>query len=178
MDKINQENLSLNFPEKLSNDKHDESGDIELKDLTEVDIFSSKYGFDDAFVEKMSNPKTKWNEKKQAFDNLTECTDQSRIKYIKNTDRSNFIDMVKKLLKQPNINVVHSIINALNNLSLALTTNFFEAKELFSILLNYLKEKKENIINSLINCLCNFSLYITDTIINEKLINYANTKNL
>ena len=178
MDKINQENLSLNFQEKLSNDKHDESGDIELKDLTEVDIFSSKYGFDDAFVEKMLNPKTKWNEKKQAFDNLTECTDQSRIKYIKNTDRSNFIDMVKKLLKQPNINVVHSIINALNNLSLALTTNFFEAKELFSILLNYLKEKKENIINSLINCLCNFSLYITDIIINEKLINYANAKNL
>ena len=178
MDKINQENLSLNFQEKLSNDKHDESGDIELKDLTEVDIFSSKYGFDDEFVEKMLNPKTKWNEKKQAFDNLTECTDQSRIKYIKNTDRSNFIDMVKKLLKQPNINVVHSIINALNNLSLALTTNFFEAKELFSILLIYLKEKKENIINSLINCLCNFSLYITDTIINEKLINYANVKNL
>ena len=178
MNKINQENLSLNFQGKLSNDKHDESGDIELKDLTEVDIFSSKYGFDDEFVEKMLNPKTKWNEKKQAFDNLTECIDQSRIKYIKNTDRSNFIDMVKKLLKQPNINVVHSIINALNNLSLALTTNFFEAKEFFSILLIYLKEKKENIINSLINCLCNFSLYITDTIINEKLINYANVKNL
>ena len=178
MNKTIQENLCSNYQENQTNNKNDESGDIEFKDLTEVDIFSSKYGFDDTFVEKMLNPKTKWNEKKQAFDNLTDCTDQSRIKYIKNTDRSNFIDMVKKLLKQPNINVVHSIINSLNNLSLALTTNFFEAKELFSILLNYLKEKKENIINSLINCLCNFSLYITDNIINDKLINYANAKNL
>ena len=178
MNKNIQEDLSSNCQEKKSNNIYDESGDLEFKDLTEVDIFSSKYGFDDSFVEKMLNPKTKWNEKKQAFDNLTECTDQSRLKYIKNTDRSNFIDMVKKLLKQPNINVIHSIINALNNLSLALTTNFGESKELFSILLNYLKEKKENIINSLINCLCNFSLYITDNIINDKLINYANVKNL
>ena len=86
--------------------------------------------------------------------------------------------MVKKLLKQPNINVVHAIINALNNLSLGLTNNLFEAKELFSILLHYLKEKKENIISSLINCLCNFSLYITDAILSEKLIAYANVKNL
>ena len=178
MNKNIQEDLSSNYQEKKSNNIYDESGDLEFKDLTEVDIFSSKYGFDDSFVEKMLNPKTKWNEKKQAFDNLTECTDQSRLKYIKNTDRSNFIDMVKKLLKQPNINVIHSIINALNNLSQALTTNFCESKELFSILLNYLKEKKENIINSLINCLCNFSLYITDNIINDKLINYANVKNL
>ena len=105
MNKNIQEDLSSNCQEKKSNNIYDESGDLEFKDLTEVDIFSSKYGFDDSFVEKMLNPKTKWNEKKQAFDNLTECTDQSRLKYIKNTDRSNFIDMVKKLLKQPNINV-------------------------------------------------------------------------
>ena len=180
MNKNKQENLSTNNfnQESLSNTRQEESGDIELKDLTEIDIFSSKYGFDDIFIEKMLNPNTKWNEKKQAFDGLTISTDPSRIKYIKNTDRSNFIDMVKKLLKQPNINVVHAIINALNNLSLGLTNNFFEAKELFSILLNYLKEKKENIINSLINCLCNFSVYITDTILSEKLIAYANVKNL
>ena len=174
MNKNYQENNDSNF----SNKNSDESGDIELKDHTEIDIFSSKYGYDDSFVEKMLKPETKWNEKKQAFDDLAQSIDPEKIKYIKNTDRSYFIEMVKKLLKQPNINVVHSIINALNNLALGLTNNFFEAKDLFPYLLYYLKEKKESIINSLINCLSNFSLYMTDNIITEKLMNYCSGKNL
>ena len=169
-----------NFSEEgnLSSKNKDDSGDIELKDLTDIDIFSSKYGFDDAFIDKMLKPECKWNEKKTAFDNLAKCTEPTKIAHIKNTDRTNFNEMVKKLLKQPNINVVHSIINALNNLALGLNNNYTEAKDLFPYLLVYLKEKKESIINSLINCLSNFSLFINDAIINEKLINYCSKKNL
>ena len=180
MNKNKQENIFSNFvnESKISNENLDQSGDIELKDLTEIDIFSSKYGFDETFVEKMLKPECKWNEKKKAFDDLAKCTEPTKIKYIKNTDRSYFIDMVKKLLKQPNINVVHSIITALNNIALGLKTNFIEAKDLFPYLLNYLKEKKENIINSLLNCLSDFSLFMNDNIISEKLINYCSGKGL
>ena len=172
--------ISSNFSEEgnLSSKNIDESGDIELKDLTEIDIFSSKYAFDDLFTEKMLKPECKWNEKKKAFDDLTKFTEPTKITNIKNTDRTNFNEMVKKLLKQPNINVVHSIINALNNLALGLNNNYTEAKDLFPYLIVYLKEKKESIINSLINCLSNFSLFMNDAVINEKLINYCSGKNL
>ena len=166
---------------KLSSEnleEHDESGDIYIKDATEIDIFSKTYGFDEEFVDKMLNKDCKWKDKKEAFDNFTKFTSQSKIKSIKNTDRTYFIEMVKKLLKEPNINVVHSIINALNNLSLGLNSNFFESKDLFSYLIVFLKEKKESFINSLILCLCNFSLYIGDNIINEKLLNYYSGKSL
>ena len=176
----NQENFFPNISNQrnLTNINQNNSEDIELKDLTEIDIFSYKYGFDDTFIEKMLKPDCKWNEKKKAFDDLTKLTEPGKIKYIKNTDRTNFIEMIKKLLKQPNINVVHSIINALNNLSLLLKNNFTEAKDLYPNLLIYLKEKKESIINSLIECLSNFSLFMNDSIINEKLITYCSNKHL
>ena len=176
----NQENFFPNISNQrnLTNINQNNSEDIELKDLTEIDIFSNKYGFDDSFIEKMLKPDCKWNEKKKAFDDLTKLTEPGKIKYIKNTDRTNFIEMIKKLLKQPNINVVHSIINALNNLSLLLKNNFTEAKDLYPNLLIYLKEKKESIINSLIECLSNFSLFMNDSIINEKLITYCSNKHL
>ena len=176
----NQENTFAIFKnqENISNINQDNSGDIELKDLTEIDIFSIKYGFDDTFIEKMLKPDCKWNEKKKAFDDLAKLVEPGKIKNIKNTDRTNFNEMVKKLLKQPNINVVHSIINALNNLSLVLKNNFTEAKDLYPYLLIYLKEKKESIINSLIDCLSNFSLFMTDSVINEKLIIYCSEKHL
>ena len=176
----NQENFFPNISNQrnLTNINQNNSEDIELKDLTEIDIFSNKYGFDDSFIEKMLKPDCKWNEKKKAFDDLTKLTEPGKIKYIKNTDRTNFIEMIKKLLKQPNINVVHSIINALNNLSLLLKNNFIEAKDLYPNLLIYLKEKKESIINSLIECLSNFSLFMTDSVINEKLITYCSNKHL
>ena len=176
----NQEKFFPNIANQrnLTNINQNNSEDIELKDLTEIDIFSNKYGFDDSFIEKMLKPDCKWNEKKKAFDDLTKLTEPGKIKYIKNTDRTNFIEMIKKLLKQPNINVVHSIINALNNLSLLLKNNFTEAKDLYPNLLIYLKEKKESIINSLIECLSNFSLFMTDSVINEKLITYCSNKHL
>ena len=164
------------IPENLEG--HDESGDICIKDATEIDIFSKTYGFDEEFVDKMLNKDCKWKDKKEAFDNFAKFTSQSKIKTIKNTDRTYFIEMVKKLLKEPNINVVLSIINALNNLSLGLNSNFFESKDLFSYLIVFLKEKKESFINSLIVCLCNFSLFIGDNIINEKLLNYYSGKPL
>ena len=161
-----------------NSEEHDESGDIYIKDATEIDIFSKTYGFDEEFVDKMLNKDCKWKDKKEAFDNFAKLTSQSKIKTIKNTDRTYFIEMVKKLLKEPNINVVLSIINALNNLSLGLNSNFFESKDLFSYLIVFLKEKKESFINSLIVCLCNFSLFIGDNIINEKLLNYYSGKTL
>ena len=161
-----------------NSEEHDEPGDIYIKDATEIDIFSKTYGFDEEFVDKMLNKDCKWKDKKEAFDNFTKLTSQSKIKTIKNTDRTYFIEMVKKLLKEPNINVVLSIINALNNLSLGLNSNFFESKDLFSYLIVFLKEKKESFINSLIVCLCNFSLFIGDNIINEKLLNYYSGKTL
>ena len=161
-----------------NSEEHDESGDIYIKDATEIDIFSKTYGFDEEFVDKMLNKDCKWKDKKEAFDNFAKLTSQSKIKTIKNTDRTYFIEMVKKLLKEPNINVVLSIINALNNLSLGLNSNFFESKDLFSYLIVFLKEKKESFINSLIVCLCNFSLFIGDNIINEKLLNYYSGKPL
>ena len=175
MNKYYQENNAQNYP---SNKRSEESEDMDLKDLTEIDIFSKKYGFNEEFVDRMLKPDCKWSEKKEAFDRLTKCTDPTKIKAIKNSDRTYFIEMIKKLLKQPNINVVHSIINALNNLSLGLSHNFFEAKDLFLVLLNFLKEKKESIINSLINCLSNFALIMNDNIINEKFMYYCSGKQL
>ena len=152
------------------------SSKYESENISEIDIFSKKYGFDEKFVDKMLEKDCKWKEKKEAFDNMTKYTDPKNVKSIKNTDRTYFIEMVKKLLKQPNINVIHSIINALNNLCLGLNSNFIEAKDLFSILLNFLKEKKESLIFSLITCLTNFSLIMNDLIINEKLLNYCSGK--
>ena len=148
----------------------------EFENFSEIDIFSKKYGFDEEFVGKMLQKDCKWKEKKDAFDKFTRLTNPCEIKSIKNTDRTYFIEMVKKLLKQPNINVIHSIINALNNLSLGLNSNFIEAKDLFTYLLNFLKEKKESIIISLITCLTNFSINMNDIILNEKLINYCSGK--
>ena len=161
-----------------SNDKNNSKNIIESNNDNneEIDIFTKEYGFDLEFIDKMLNKDCKWKEKKEAFDSLANYTNPSKIKSIKNTNRIYFIEMVKKLLKQPNINVIHSIINALNNLSLGLNTNFIEAKDLFPYLLNFLKEKKETLINSLINCLCSFSLYMNDNILNEKLLNYCSTK--
>lgn len=148
----------------------------EFENFSEIDIFSKKYGFDEEFVGKMLQKDCKWKEKKDAFEKFKRLTNPSQIKSIKNTDRTYFIEMIKKLLKQPNINVIHSIINALNNLSLGLNSNFIEAKDLFTYLLNFLKEKKESIIISLITCLTNFSINMNDIILNEKLINYCSGK--
>ena len=162
------DNKSLINSSKSNKDKSE--------NLLEIDIFSKKYGFDEGFVSKMLKKDCKWKEKKDAFDKLAKYTDPSEINSIKNTDRTFFVEMVKKLLKQPNINVIQSIINALNNLALGLNSNFIEAKDLFTYLLCFLKEKKESIIISLITCLTNFSLYMDDIILNEKLLNYCSGK--
>ena len=169
----------LNENQKVNDFKNLEKSDSQnSNEFYEIDIFSKKYGFDEQFIAKMLNPDCKWKEKKESFDKLTKLTEQSSINSIKNTDRTNFIDMVKKLLKQPNINVNHSIINALNNLSLGLKSDFNEAKDLFPHLLTFLKEKKDSIINSLITCLCHFSFLINDNIINDKLLDYCTKKPL
>ena len=125
-------NMLLGQGDKNSNAK-DEISDIEMNDETEVDIFTKKFGFDDKFIDKMLEPTCKWNKKCEAFDQLTELINPEKFKRkIKNTNRIKFMDMVKKLLKQPNQNVKHSIIKCMGNLAIGLRNNFTsEAKELF-----------------------------------------------
>ena len=123
----------------------EDNGDIVMNDQTEIDVFTKKFGFDDKFVERMLKPECKWKEKKDAFDQLTELLNPEKLKKkIKNTNRLNFMDMVKKLLKQPNQNVKHSIIKCMGNLSLALCNNFtIEAKELFPKFANDIKNNDD-----------------------------------
>ena len=79
----------------------EDNGDIIMNDQNEIDIFTKKFGFDDKFVERMLKPECKWKEKKDAFDQLAELLNPEKLKRkIKNTNRLNFMDMVKKLLKQ------------------------------------------------------------------------------
>ena len=156
----------------------DNDGDVIMTDMTEVDIFTKKFGFDDTFISTMLKKETKWKEKKQAFDTLTELTNPEKLKHIKNTNRFNFVDMVKKLLKEPNINVSHSVINALSNLSVILGNNFTEGRELFSRLVDFFKEKKEPFINSLITCLLNISENLDESTISDMLLKYASSNNL
>ena len=155
-------------------------GDIEMKDETEIDIFTKKFGFDEKFVEKMLKPECKWKEKKEAFDQLTEITNPEKFKRkIKNTNRLNFMDMVKRLLQQPNQNVRHSIIKCMGNLAIGLGNNFTnEAKELFPRIIDNFAINKLAITNDLINTLINFSKLIDDNWVNEAIIKYGTKSNL
>ena len=157
-----------------------ELSDIEMKDETEIDIFTKKFGFDEKFVERMLKPECKWNEKRDSFEQLAELINPENFKRkIKNTNRLNFMDMVKKLLKQPNQNVRHSIIKCIGNLSVGLGNNFtVEAKELFPRIIENLANNKVGIINDLIKTLINFSNIIDDNWVNEALIKYGTKSNL
>ena len=157
-----------------------ELSDIEMKDETEIDIFTKKFGFDEKFVERMLKPDCKWNEKRDSFEQLAELINPEKFKRkIKNTNRLNFMDMVKKLLKQPNQNVRHSIIKCIGNLSVGLGNNFtVEAKELFPRIIENLANSKVGIINDLIKTLINFSNIIDDNWVNEALIKYGTKSNL
>ena len=157
-----------------------ELSDIEMKDETEIDIFTKKFGFDEKFVERMLKPECKWNEKRDSFEQLAELINPEKFKRkIKNTNRLNFMDMVKKLLKQPNQNVRHSIIKCMGNLSVGLGNNFtVEAKELFPRIIENLANNKVGIINDLIKTLINFSNIIDDNWVNEALIKYGTKSNL
>ena len=170
--------------EKTNNNSNknmiEDNGDIVMNDQTEIDIFTKKFGFDDKFVERMLKPECKWKEKKEAFDQLTELLNPEKLnKKIKNTNRLNFMDMVKKLLKQPNQSVKHSIIKCMGNLSLALGNNFtIEAKELFPRIIDNLAINKITVINDLINTLINFSNIIDNNWVNEAIIKYGSKTNI
>ena len=168
--------------EKANNNKNivEENGDIVMNDQTEIDIFTKKFGFDEKFVERMLKPECKWKEKKEAFDQLTELLNPEKLKKkIKNTNRLNFMDMVKKLLKQPNQNVKHSIIRSMGNLSLALGNNFIiEAKELFPRIIENLSINKLTIINDIISTIINFSNIVDNNWINDAIIKYGSQSNL
>ena len=158
----------------------EENGDIVMNDQTEIDIFTKKFGFDDKFVEKMLKPECKWKEKKDAFDQLTELLNPEKLKRkVKNTNRLNFMDMVKQLLKQPNQSVKHSIIRSMGNLCLALGNNFtVEAKELFPRIIENLSINKISIINDIISTLINFSKVIDNNWISEALVKYGSKSNI
>ena len=158
----------------------EENGDIVMNDQTEIDIFTKKFGFDDKFVEKMLKQECKWKEKKDAFDQLTELLNPEKLKRkVKNTNRLNFMDMVKQLLKQPNQSVKHSIIRSMGNLCLALGNNFtVEAKELFPRIIENLSINKISIINDIISTLINFSKVIDNNWISEALVKYGSKSNI
>ena len=158
----------------------EDNGDIVMNDQTEIDIFTKKFGFDDKFVEKMLKPECKWKEKKDAFDQLTELLNPEKLKRkVKNTNRLNFMDMVKQLLKQPNQSVKHSIIRSMGNLCLALGNNFtVEAKELFPRIIENLSINKISIINDIISTLINFSKVIDNNWISEALVKYGSKSNI
>ena len=158
----------------------DDCSDIEMKDETEIDIFTKKTGFDEKFVERMLKPECKWNEKRDAFEELAEIINPEKFKRkIKNTNRLNFMDMVKRLLKQPNQNVRHSIIKCMGNLAIGLGTNFTnEAKELIPIIIENFSCNKIAVTNNLINTLINFSKIIDDNWVSEDLIKYGTKSNL
>ena len=158
----------------------EDNGDIVMNDQTEIDIFTKKFGFDDKLVEKMLKPECKWKEKKDAFDQLTELLNPEKLKRkVKNTNRANFIDMVKQLLKQPNQSVKHSIIRSMGNLCLALGNNFtIEAKELFPRIIENLSINKLSIINDIISTLINFSNIIDNNWVSEALIKYGSKSNI
>ena len=158
----------------------EDNGDIIMNDQNEIDIFTKKFGFDDKFVERMLKPECKWKEKKDAFDQLAELLNPEKLKRkIKNTNRLNFMDMVKKLLKQPNQSVRHSIIKSMGNLSLALGNNFtMEAKELFPRIIENLANNKIAMINDLINTLINFSKIIDNNWVNDAIIKYSSKSNI
>ena len=109
----------------------------------EIDIFTKKNGFDDTFIDYILKPERKWKEKKEMLDNFVKATDPLLIPKIKNTNRNNFNEMLKIMLKDPNINVVNSAINAINNLSCILKDKYNEAKDFMLILLDFFKEKNK-----------------------------------
>ena len=166
--------------EQTNNAGIEENGDIIMDDITgEIDIFTKKFGFDDKFVERMLKPECKWKEKKQSFDRLTELTDPKLNRKIKNTNRINFMDMVKRLLQQPNQNVKHSIIKCVSNFSIVFGNNFTnEAKELFPRLIENFSINKLAIVNDLIITLINMSNIIDDNWVNEAIIKYGSKNNI
>ena len=158
----------------------EENGDIIMNDGTEIDIFTKKLGFDEKFVERMLKPECKWKEKKVAFDQLTEITNPQTLKRkIKNTNRLDFLSMVKRLLQEPNQNVRHSIIRCMGNLAIGLDNNFLiDAKELFPRIIENFSFNKISIVNDLINTLIIFSNIIDDNWVNESIIKYGTKANL
>ena len=138
-----------------------------------IDIFTKKNGFDDSFIDIILKPERKWKEKKEMLDNFVKSTDPIIIPKIKNTNRNNFNDMLKIILKDPNINVVNSAINVINNLCSGLKQNYIEGKDFMIILLEFFKEKNERFSNCLMNTLDNLINYIDDNIINEIMIKYT-----
>ena len=166
---------------KVNNTGMEENGDIIMDDdiTTEIDIFTKKFGFDDKFVERMLKPECKWKEKKEAFDRLTELTDPKLNRKIKNTNRVNFMDMVKRLLQQPNQNVKHSIIKCVSNFSIVFGNNFTnEAKELFPRLIENFSINKLAIVNDLNDTLINLSNIIDDNWVNEAITKYGSKNNI
>ena len=167
--------------EKVNNAGIEENGDIIMDDniTEEIDIFTKKFGFDDKFVERMLKPECKWKEKKVAFDRLTELTEPKLNRKIKNTNRINFMDMVKRLLQQPNQNVKHSIIKCVSNFSIVFGNNFTnEAKEIFPRLIENFSINKLAIVNDLIITLINLSNIIDDNWVNEAIIKYGSKNNI
>ncbi len=142
-------------------------------DDSEVDVFNNKFGYGEKFVEEIMKPERKWKEKKEMFDSFADAISPLKILKIKNTQRIFFIEMIKIMLKDPNINVINSIIVAIGNMAKGLRNDFTEGRDLFSILIEFFKEKKEKFTNDLMSTLESMITYMDESTICDLMMKYT-----
>ena len=181
--------LNKNSKKKLENCLIiNDNNDIEMKNIDfdnnnnnnfneeeEIDIFTKKTSFDEKFIENLLKPEKKWKEKKEMLDNFSNFLQKKKkIKHNPSQIRHSFIEMLKLLLNDKNINVLYSTINVIYNLTIKLKNNFSEAKEFFYKLLEHFKEKKENFNQMLNTCLNSMIEYLDDNFLIDNIIKFSN----
>lgn len=119
-----------------------------FKNTEAVELFQGK--FNEAWAEDIISKDRKWSEKKEMLDNFIQA---SNVMKINNSSKSHIIVSFQKLLKDNNINVVNSVIMAINNIAKGLRKDFMEAKEFLLPLLEKLKEKREKLVQDVFTCL-------------------------
>ena len=137
-----------------------------------IDVFTKKNGFDEKFIKLLSDKKTKWKVKVEELGRFVQVTD--KIYKIKNTNRKDFMELIRLMLKDANINVIQETIKVIRNLSKGLGKDFREAKELFYPLLDLFKNKKESLISFLMEAFEHMIKYMDDNSICESIIKYSN----
>lgn len=161
------------LPKGKNEDKAKNNNQEMICSDAEIDVFNNKFGYGEKFVEEILKPEKKWKEKKEMFDEFVNATQPEKILKIKNTPRVFFTEMLKIMLKDPNINVINSIILSINNISKGLRGDFTEGRDFFLILIDFFKEKKEKFTNDLMNTLESLLKYLDENVICDLLLKYT-----
>jgi hypothetical protein len=125
----------------------------------EVDVLTR---FNEEWATELTSKERKWIEK---VDMLNDFVKKIQDVKIKNGPKSHLIASFQKLLKESNINVVNSVINALEALVKGLRKDFTESKEFILPLFEKFKEKREKITNditSTLNAMLTYCITIED----------------